>query len=164
MKDCKCMYCGTMNEVAYRGTCSSCKIGDMKNYCKKRSSYEHLDEDDIINLIRGMSPINAAYNGYGEFLTFSGNQWNEDYAWNREVLENLSQNILVDLYLDLKNGVKIEYKQPSKNNPILNEMEEVRFKEIIKRQPDIDPSVACIMAAEDTKFIKSCEEFGESFQ
>ena len=38
----------------------------------------------------------------GGLATFTGTQWNEDWAWNRTTLETLSTSILQELYTSLK--------------------------------------------------------------
>jgi len=53
-----------------------------------------LDHQDLVNLVCGR-PVPYGENPYTKFI---GNQWNEDWEWDRSKLEKLSEGELYSIY------------------------------------------------------------------
>lgn len=64
-----------------------------------------MDKDDIINSIVGLKfkTLNFAINMEKAGLAkFTGNQWNENWDWKREALNELSRDELYGMYRVMK--------------------------------------------------------------
>lgn len=66
--------------------------------------YEDFDKGEIISLISSITPSLEETLEYVDkgMMIFSGNQWNENWDWHREVLNRFPKNMLIELYEDLK--------------------------------------------------------------
>lgn len=64
-----------------------------------------LEKEDILNLICGTTGV-IELDGIplreSSFFKFKGNQWNEDWEWDREFLSNLDERMLWNFYQLLK--------------------------------------------------------------
>ena len=64
-----------------------------------------LNKKDLINLLSSVSPdsINECcdYEKRG-LMTFTGNQWNENWSWSETALSKLTENEIYKLYLKHK--------------------------------------------------------------
>jgi hypothetical protein len=65
-----------------------------------------LSKKDLISLVKGTCPnmdktLELQKQG---LMEFTGNQWNEDWDWNRTALNKLNEKQLLELYKDIKGG------------------------------------------------------------
>lgn len=64
-----------------------------------------LSKEDLINLVKGVQPKSMsecdAYTKSG-LMTFSGDQWNENWSWVVAKLETLGEQELFELYIKHK--------------------------------------------------------------
>ena len=72
-----------------------------------------LDKADLITLVLGLNPPMELE---GKYTQFCGNQWNDDWKWNREKLNSMTEQELYTLYLVVRDS----------NNEKLNRWEEIR--------------------------------------
>jgi len=60
-----------------------------------------LDRKDILNLLKGIG-VPPGPSKFDNLITFTGNQHNESWKWEKEQLDRMSKNELIILYQKVK--------------------------------------------------------------
>lgn len=72
-----------------------------------------LDKTDLVNMICGAYVYKHIHDeNLKYYIEFSGNQWSEDYKWNRLLLESEDEKQLIGIY----NYIKQYYGKDNNRN------------------------------------------------
>lgn len=62
-----------------------------------------LDKTDLVNMICGVYVYNHIHDyNLKYYIEFTGNQWSDDYRWNRLLLESEDEKQLIGIYNYIK--------------------------------------------------------------
>jgi hypothetical protein len=65
-----------------------------------------LTKEDLVNLVSSTTPSMKECCDYTDegLMSFTGNQWNENWSWQKSKLMSMSDQKLLNLYKKHKNG------------------------------------------------------------